>query len=156
MGGRWQGWRRVIVLAMLVAVGCSSSGTSTSSSSPGSSEASPAPRQGLTLQLAGDLSGATDPSSTRVSQCSAVNGLLHVEGTVSLGGAELSVTLTYGGAAALEITDLAAGRTWSAPAAADPTATVSVQASTPTSGSITAIASSPSATHLEVRGTYGC
>ena len=158
MGGGSPGWRRVIVLATLgfVAVSCSSSTKSTASSA--SSTTTSPTKQGLAFQLSGDLTGGTDASSTKVSRCSTVNAQLLFEGTVSLGGEELSVKLTSGNSPSIEIVDLVSDRTWLAPAPGDSTATISVHSDTPTSGSITAVASTAAVppTHLDVQGTYGC
>lgn len=168
MGGRSQAWLRAVVLAVsvVVVVACSSSkSSSTSSSSSGRAAAAPSKPAGLALQLSGDLSGATDPTSTKVSKCAAANGELAFDGTVSLAGEELSVTISTGTHASIEIIDLAADTTWSTSDLADPTATISVQADTATSGSITAVASlvrtSSSSTdqpptHVSVHGTYSC
>jgi hypothetical protein len=91
-----------------------------------------------------------------VSRCSTVDGQLLFEGTVALAGQELSVKISAGKDASIEIVDVGANKTWTAPAADDPEATVSVQATTATSGSVAAIASAATSTHLNVRGTYGC
>jgi hypothetical protein len=148
------------VLALAVA-GCSSSGTTpaTPASPTVTSTASQtsAAKQGFALQLTGDLSGATDASSTRVSRCSTVNGQLRFEGTVALGGAELAITISTGDRPSIAVTELATDKTWTAPTIDDPAATISVHANTPMSGSVAAVASTGDPpTHLAVQGTYGC
>ena len=142
-----------------LAIGCSSSSTSkaASANSSTSSAATASVKQGLALSLSGDLTGVTDPASTKVSRCSTINGQFFFEGTVSLGGTELSVKLNSGSDARIEISDVAADRKWSAPAAGDPAATLSVTPEAATSGSLTAVASTATPpTHITVQGTYAC
>lgn len=155
----------VVATLLCVAIGCSSSGSSKATQSTGtvskastSSAAGASVAQGVSLSFSGDLEGTTDTASTRVSRCSTINGQFFFEGTVSLAGTELSVKLDGGSNARIEIGDVAADRTWSAPVSGDPSATITVTPDAATSGSVTAVASSAGmpATHLTVHGTYAC
>src|SRR5690349_7604960 len=135
MGGRKGA---VLLLLLLVAAACSSSRSSskTSSSSPSSAaqSSSSSAAKGFALQLSGDLSGSTGVSSTKASRCTTTNEQLEFDGTVSLGGSEITIALTVGNRAStvkpgatlelasrpaiegpavrMQIIDSASGRTW--------------------------------------------
>lgn len=162
-----------LVMAIALSAACTSSSTHASSASAPASSAAATARPagaataGLSLEVSGDLTGSTDALSTKVSRCTSVNGQFFFEGTVSLGGSELDVKLSMAPDASIEIDDLAAGLSWSAPSERDPAATISMKAETATSGSFTAspafagTEASGGATdapphHLDVRGTYRC